>query len=722
MGEAVERQTERADSRGLGYLPALDGIRALSLIAILLYHAGFGWARGGYLGVTVFFTLSGFLITGLLLRERDVAGKVDLRGFWARRARRLVPAVLGLFALVVVLLATGALTGSRSMVGDAVATGSWVANWRFIFSGQSYAGLFGNPSPFQHMWSLAVEEQFYLLLPVTVLLTLGRNGRVRRTRLVCVVAAAIVASVVLCAWLYHPTSTTRSYFGTDTRMAEPLIGVLLALALVGSRGIRRLGPAARRILDAQALLALAALALLMHRLGEYDARLYRGGFLLTAIFAGTVIAASTQPGTLIARALAAAPLRAIGRVSYGGYVYHWPVFIWLSAERTGLSAWPLFALRTGVTMLLATASYRLLELPIRAGRLRPRLAAAAWVPASVALIVGISLVGETAPIGASALAGNDNVTATAPPLPAPPPAPSAQAALPHTRGGARPAATASSATAARRAAHRHSRPGANGASSDPMYGYGGNVSAPSAPPAVKSKPSGPPPLRIAVVGDSMANNLGNALVSWEKSRSDVEVYNLAIPGCPISRGGTEEFPDGYQWQVKAECGWWADPQSDRSVNLKKFDPDVIVLQDSGNEIPNRKQPSWPTYLHAGDAVFDSWMLNEYQTAIQTLTSNGHAKVVMLTAICGDWTNYPHWGNDQTPNQRVRDVNVDYSELTATQYSLQDLNAVLCPNGKYSSTVEGVDNARPDGYHLSDQAALAVVTKWLGPILLDAGKS
>ena len=713
----MNRQSERADGGGLGYLPALDGLRALSLIAILLYHAGFGWARGGYLGVTVFFALSGFLITGLLLRERDVRGGIDLRGFWARRARRLVPAVLGLCLLVVILLAAGALSGSRSMVGDAIATGSWVANWRFIFAGQTYAGLFGNPSPFQHMWSLAVEEQFYLLLPLTVLMTLGRNGRMRRGRLVSVVVAAIVGSVALCAWLYHPTSTTRSYFGTDTRMAEPLVGVLLALALVGSRGIRQLPPAARRILDAQSVLAVVALVLLMHRLGEYDARLYRGGFLLAAIFAGIVIAASTQPGTLIGRALAVAPLRAIGRVSYGGYVYHWPVFIWLSAERTGLSAWPLFALRTGVTLVLATASYKLLELPIRAGRLRPRLAAAAWVPASAALIVGIGMIGQTAPIGASAVAGGDNVSAAAPPLPAPP----AQTALPHTRAGARPSATVSAtarAVARQRAARAHSKPGATGASYDPMYGYGGNVSAPSAPPTA-SKPSGPPPLRIAVVGDSMANNLGNALVTWQKSRSDVLVYNLAIPGCPISRGGTEQFPDGYEWTVKPECGWWADPQSDRSVNLKKFDPDVIVLQDSGNEIPNRKQANWPTYLHAGDAVFDSWMLNEYQTAIKTLTAGGHAKVIMLTAICGDWTNYPHWGNDQTPNQRVRDVNVDYNELTATKYSLQDLNGVLCPGGKYSSTVEGVNNARPDGYHLSDSAALAVVTKWLGPILLNS---
>src|SRR5205823_6128872 len=122
------------------------------------------------------------------------------------------PAVLGLFALVVVLLATGAEQGTRAMVGDAAATGGWVANWRFIFAGQTYAGLFGHPSPFQHMWSLAVEEQFYLLLPLAVVLTVGRNARARRVRLVAVVVAATAASVLLCAWLYEPTATTRSYF------------------------------------------------------------------------------------------------------------------------------------------------------------------------------------------------------------------------------------------------------------------------------------------------------------------------------------------------------------------------------------------------------------------------------------------------------------------------------------------------------------------------------
>jgi hypothetical protein len=359
----------------------------------------------------------------------------------------------------------------------------------------------------------------------------------------------------------------------------------------------------------------------------------------------------------------------------------------------------------------------LVERPVRAGLMRPRLALAAWGNASVALVLAIGMVGAPSVVGAAASGsssgeGGGGITA-APPVPNVAPRTAVRPGTSTAARAVRPAA------GAKTAAMRHRKPGTS-ASPSTLYGYGGPVTHSSAPPVVAA--SGPPPLRIAVVGDSMANNLGNGLVSWQKHRSDVVVYNLAIPGCPISRGGTEAFPDGYEWQVKPECGWWADPKSDRSVNLKKFDPDVIVMQDSGNEIPNRKQPNWPTYLHAGDAVFDSWMLNEYRTAIRALTQGGHAKIVMLTAICGDWTNYPHWGNDQTPNQRVRDVNVDYQQLSATSYTLEDLNGVLCPNGKYSDTVEDVHNARPDGYHLSDAAALAVVTKWLGPILLAQGKS
>ena len=168
--------------RGFGYVPALDGLRALSLAAILLFHSRLPWAAGGFLGVTVFFTLSGFLITSLLLTERARTGSIDLRAFWVRRARRLAPAVLVLLALVAALVGTGRLASSASLTGDAAATAGWVANWRFVLSGQSYADLFSQPTPFQHMWSLAVEEQFYLLFPGLLLLLLGRHDGMRRVR------------------------------------------------------------------------------------------------------------------------------------------------------------------------------------------------------------------------------------------------------------------------------------------------------------------------------------------------------------------------------------------------------------------------------------------------------------------------------------------------------------------------------------------------------------
>jgi hypothetical protein len=155
-------------------------------------------------------------------------------------------------------------------------------------------------------------------------------------------------------------------------------------------------------------------------------------------------------------------------------------------------------------------------------------------------------------------------------------------------------------------------------------------------------------------------------------------------------------------------------------SLRSFDPDVIVLQDGMNMIPDRKTAGWPTYFGPGDGVYDNWAVNGYQNAINTFTSGGHAKVVLLTAVCADWANVSRWEGQGQPQQRVSDLNLDYRGLTAFHYTLKDLNTVLCPNGSFTNTVEGVPNARPDGYHLSDQAALAVARDWLGPLLLQQG--
>ena len=225
--------------------------------------------------------------------------------------------------------------------------------------------------------------------------------------------------------------------------------------------------------------------------------------------------------------------------------------------------------------------------------------------------------------------------------------------------------------------------------------------------------------RNAVVGDSMANGLGQALVDWAKNRTDVVVYNLSINGCPLTRGGTRKFPDGYMWTIDPECGWWSDPGSSRWQYATQFAPNVLFVQDGLNEVADRKLPSWPTYRHPGDPLFDTWALSEYRAMINALNGSGSMTTVIGNAVCGDWANLPHWQSMSDVPQRIQALNTLYQTLTADGDTVADLSGQLCPGGKYTTTVDGVSDARPDGYHLSEEAANVVVSRWLGPLLLSA---
>ena len=410
-GGGLEDRTRR-----LPHIAALDGLRGAAVLAVLVYHSHRSWAPGGYLGVTAFFVLSGFLVVGLLLAERDAHGSIDLAAFWERRARRLAPAVLVLLGLVVVYLAV---THARTtgVLGDAVAAAAWVANWRFIFGHHGYGDLFSQPSPFQHMWSLAIEEQFYLVAPVIVAVVLGRSPRARRGRLAIVLGAVVAASTALCA-VFHPAGSAilRSYFGTDTRIAEPAVGALLAIALVSPVGLRRLHSRAVWILDALGAVGLVGLGVLIIRLNEQNDLLYRGGFLLAAVLSAMVIAAGTQSGTFASRVFAPPPLVALGRISYGVYVFHWPVFLALSPSRTGLAPVPLFALQLLVTVSIASASYAVIEQPVRLRRVATRIGLVGWADISIGLIAGIFLVASTTAPNSTFLASG-TTPAAPPPLP-----------------------------------------------------------------------------------------------------------------------------------------------------------------------------------------------------------------------------------------------------------------------------------------------------------------
>ncbi len=364
-------------SLALRYEPALDGVRAVSIVGVMLFHAAAtsghaGAVAGGGLGVSVFFTLSGYLITRLLLADLDARGSVDLRRFWGRRIRRLAPASLTVVVAVVLVSRTAWLD---VRAGDAIAAVWSATNWRVVAAGQSEL-LHTIVGPLGPTWSLAVEEQFYVLLAVVVVLA-GRAARPERV-LTIVFATVLPATVVLANVVsdWHP----RLEFGTDVRAAELAAGGLLALAH------RRFGDrlTASPAIDVAGWTALAALVVLFH-LGDYDPPwLLRGGFVVVAALSATVVTAALAPGTL-RRVLAVTPIVQLGKVSYALYLVHWPVILVFDADRVGLGGWPLVAVKAAVSLVLAIVLHLAVEQPVRRLQVSTGATVAVWIGASGAV-------------------------------------------------------------------------------------------------------------------------------------------------------------------------------------------------------------------------------------------------------------------------------------------------------------------------------------------------
>jgi peptidoglycan/LPS O-acetylase OafA/YrhL len=384
--------TSGAPEVRLSYSPGLDGLRAIAVMAVLLYHADLGWMPGGFLGVEVFFVISGYLITALLLAEWRQKGRINLKDFWLRRARRLLPALYVLLVVTLtfaVIFLPGEVAGLR---GDVLAAFGYVTNWFLIFGQESYFESVGRPSVLQHLWSLAVEEQFYLIWPLVMAVGLGLGAtRLRRRRVLMVALVGATASAVAMALLYAPgVDPSRIYYGTDTRATGLLCGVALAFlwspadkyrpAEAGHRRLKR--PDRRRfrrrwgwttpvLFDVLGLAALGGLVWLFLHLGEFQPFLYRGGFALVALTTVVAIVAVVHPYSHIgSRLLGSAPLRWLGVRSYGIYLWHWPVFMVTRPELdVPFGGLPLLALRLTVTIVLADLSYRFVETPIRRGAL-----------------------------------------------------------------------------------------------------------------------------------------------------------------------------------------------------------------------------------------------------------------------------------------------------------------------------------------------------------------
>ena len=366
----------------------LDGLRAVAVLGVLGYHADLSWLPGGFLGVDAFFVLSGYLITGLLLAEWQDRGRVDFARFYRHRARRLLPGLLLMLVLASVAAMQLAPDSVAQVRRDLFGAVGYFSNWHSIVAHQSYFERTGRPPLLLHLWSLAVEEQFYLFWPPLLLLVLLSARRLgaagQRRAVVRVAVAGAVASTAVMAVLSVrsgypvPNDPSRVYYGTDTHAFGLLLGAALAAVWPLGR-LPRLTARRRWRLDAAGALALVGLVWAYTSVDEFSSLPYRGGFLLLSLVVAVAVAALAHPQSATGRLLGSQPLRWVGERSYGLYLWHWPVF---ELTRPGLdvplAGTPNLVLRLAVTAALTELSWRLVETPVRAGalqRLRPALVA-----------------------------------------------------------------------------------------------------------------------------------------------------------------------------------------------------------------------------------------------------------------------------------------------------------------------------------------------------------
>ena len=353
------------------HLPGLDGVRAIAVLGVILFHADNTWLAGGFLGVDVFFTLSGYLITSLLLAELRASGGINFKRFYIRRARRLLPALLATLVVTALLAMWLAQDAAERVRQDAVAAFFYVTNWWYIFRGTSYFDQTGRPPMLQHLWSLAVEEQFYFVWPV-LMYGLWRLWKVRGVRWGAIVGAlvstALMTAIAISQDIPQTTDTSRVYFGSDTHNMTLLVGAALATVWVPSKVSRVLTPRGRQVISASGVVSLLLLLAILNFVGPDSVFLFRGGFLVVGIVCAILIAASAINGTWFSNAMGRQPLKYIGERSYGLYLWHWPIFMVLrpgiDVDATGL---PVQLARLALTFVVAELSYRFLEMPIRNG-------------------------------------------------------------------------------------------------------------------------------------------------------------------------------------------------------------------------------------------------------------------------------------------------------------------------------------------------------------------
>jgi peptidoglycan/LPS O-acetylase OafA/YrhL len=660
----------------LEHIPALDGIRGVAVVAIIATHT-IGAIPGGFLSVDVFFVLSGYLITSLLVAEWRQSDTISLGRFWSRRARRLLPA---LFLMLTGVGAGAALWpqifATPSLRGDTLATVFYVANWHFIANHTNYFFATGRASPLLHTWSLAIEEQFYLVWPIVVLAVLAVRRPHRRTRttgdpstidrrrrllvLFGVAVTGALASATWMAFLTHAGSdTTRSYYASDTRAQAILVGAALAVASV------LWGPARSRSVRSAiwggGIAGVVGTALLWVFVPQNSLWVFHGGFLVAALCtAGVIACVSNFPGSHIGTVLSWGPLRYVGRISYGMYLWYWPLVLVLSGPRTHLGGYPLLVVRLVAIIAVATASAYLVELPIRRGHL-PNW----WAPLAMPAAAGLAVL--TTFLATVEL----------------------------------PAVAAASVTAD----HGALSSGASGTTT--AYAQ---------------------PVKVLIVGDSIAGTLGVGL-GRVMSQYDVVAVNEGSPGCSVSM------------DQLVQVLWFTDPPGAPCKNgdpgalfaqwkawVDQFNPDVVIYMARSEVLNQEVNLRW---TNIGDPTFDSYLTDRFRQAVSVLGSRG-AHVVLLTSPLYDTGVQPSglpWPEDDpsrvmTDNQIIESLSTSSagtretsgsrpgSKASASKASKQrlfsgngqvtviDAGTWLSPGGRYSVVVDGVQARCSDGVHFT----------------------
>ena len=634
----------------LRHVPALDGVRGLAVVAVLLFHGGVSWLPGGFLGVDAFFVLSGYLITSLLL-----AGQ-PLREFWERRARRLLPPLLLLVAVVLLL---GAVAPLNAAPRDALGALTYLSNWRSYATGGGYFASFAEPSAFKHTWSLAVEAQFYVLWPLVVVYACRRA---RAPVLAAAGVGALVSAAAMAASFTPFGDPARAYYGTDTRIQALLVGAALATVLTTA--------GRPRLLTASGVLGVALSGAAWHVARGSDAGLYGGGFLLAAVGTAAVIASVVLlPEGPLARALSVRPLRLVGRVSYGVYLWHWPVFLLFTHGRTGLSGVPLLLLRLVVTAGCTAVTWYAVEVPARTWT--PRLPAwPALAPRRVAVAGTVAFAAAAAFVLTPGTASGPPAEAVAATRPAASPAP-------RKATGARP-----------KAARPRPSPAATRAP----------TAAAATPSPAARAPKGT--TRVLLLGDSVAQTLGAGL--WDGDGFDF--VNEARLGCGIVTGEYRYF--GGQYRDLPECAAW--PQSWAAAVARHRPGLVAVLVGRWEVMDRRYEGEW---RRLGERAFDAYITAQLDRAVDVVTGTG-AKVAFLTApyyLRGERPDGGRFPEDDPA--RVDRFNALVREVAARRgAAVVEFGAMLAPEGVFTRHINGT-LVRYDGVHVSADGA-RLVRPWL----------